>query len=521
MDDARGRTLRERLKRHAFRLRSKGEHRLRWDAWGDEKPHIVVASLAQGLRRAVTKASRGREGNAVEARAMRHELPVWQMCGDEKLQLKARGSHIESGDEPHPMAGNRRLRDQLRRACVDAFVPKGVSQDYWSYAKWRFVQRIFSSILNVYSTECMLRAVGVGAQRSLPAAAAFNWLLKDGIGKLGKLAIVAKLGSKYDQELKKFRLLSTVICDASCGLEILTPLSPSNFLLLASVGNVGKSVGHSIALATQPAFHRKFAEAGTMADITAKSQAQHVVADTLGLGLALGMAAAAKGVSIGFRNALPIVSFPILAAIDLCCVSVELRSIQLRTLNRDRAQIVAARWVSDASVPSTSHVSRLDNMFFRDYAPEGAWPLRILPLDQVAGDVGHLYELLSHFEGLNYVLAPAPATGKLAVAFSGDATKEDMLRAVLHAAYFRKLHGEWKRAAPGGRRGAGRGPGGMAEDGDLGSLVHQSGDLAGAHVRAFVRALEGSAWQTSPLLLMHPGYGAFSLEADWRRAFPK
>ena len=42
------------------------------------------------------------------------------------------------------------------------------------------MHRLFSSVSSVFATQSLLRAVGVGAKRSLPAAAAINWVLKVG-----------------------------------------------------------------------------------------------------------------------------------------------------------------------------------------------------------------------------------------------------------------------------------------------------------------------------------------------------
>ena len=48
----------------------------------------------------------------------------------------------------------------------------------------------------------MLQAIGVGARRSLPAAATINWVLKDGLGRLGRLSISTKFGGSFDADLK-------------------------------------------------------------------------------------------------------------------------------------------------------------------------------------------------------------------------------------------------------------------------------------------------------------------------------
>lgn len=80
--------------------------------------------------------------------------------------------------------------------------PHDVTPDYWGYAQWRALHRIFSSMGGVFATQSMLQAVGVGAQRALPASAAINWVLKDGLGRLGRLSVATQWGRSFDADLK-------------------------------------------------------------------------------------------------------------------------------------------------------------------------------------------------------------------------------------------------------------------------------------------------------------------------------
>lgn len=59
--------------------------------------------------------------------------------------------------------------------------------------------------------QALLAAVGVGAQSRLPAAATINWLLKDGLGRLGRLSIAASFGRSFDSDLK--------VCTAAFPIE--------------------------------------------------------------------------------------------------------------------------------------------------------------------------------------------------------------------------------------------------------------------------------------------------------------
>ena len=59
---------------------------------------------------------------------------------------------------------------------------------------------------------------------------------------------------------------------AAVSLEYLTPLVPRYFLPMASIANVGKSIGLTTYIATQPVFLNSFIRCENLADINAKTQ---------------------------------------------------------------------------------------------------------------------------------------------------------------------------------------------------------------------------------------------------------
>ena len=50
--------------------------------------------------------------------------------------------------------------------------------------------------------QSLLTAVGVGGSSKLPTAAAINWVLKDGLGRLGRLTVATSFGESFDSDLK-------------------------------------------------------------------------------------------------------------------------------------------------------------------------------------------------------------------------------------------------------------------------------------------------------------------------------
>ncbi|KAH1198870.1 Protein root UVB sensitive 4 [Glycine max] len=145
--------------------------------------------------------------------------------------------------------------DRWLRACGsvvwDFFIPRGVTGNYVEYVKWKLLHRVFSSALQVLATQAMFTAMGVGFSCSLPSAAALNWVLKDGLGRLSRCIYTASLASAFDTNLKRVRFTTSVLFVASIGLELLTPAFPRCFLLLATIANISKQISLACYLATR------------------------------------------------------------------------------------------------------------------------------------------------------------------------------------------------------------------------------------------------------------------------------
>lgn len=58
-----------------------------------------------------------------------------------------------------------------------------------------------SVILKIFG-QAMFRAIGIGYSHSLPSAAALNWVLKEGLGRLSRCIYTASLASAFDTNLK-------------------------------------------------------------------------------------------------------------------------------------------------------------------------------------------------------------------------------------------------------------------------------------------------------------------------------
>jgi hypothetical protein len=69
----------------------------------------------------------------------------------------------------------------------------------------------------------------------------------------------------------EYRFLASGLIQASSLFELLAPLYPGGFLLIASVSNIGKNIGWLATSATRASMNRGLTKEDNLGDVTAKS----------------------------------------------------------------------------------------------------------------------------------------------------------------------------------------------------------------------------------------------------------
>ncbi|KAK9129993.1 hypothetical protein Sjap_010480 [Stephania japonica] len=258
----------------------------------------------------------------------------------------------------------------------DFFFPRQVERNYLEYVKWKFLHRVSSSALQVLATQAMFRAMGFGYSHSLSSAAALNWVLKDGLGRLCRCIYTASLASAFDTNLKMVRFSTSVLFTLSIGIELLTPCFPQCFLLLATIANIAKQISLACYLATGSAVHRSFAIADNLGEVSAKAQVQTVCFDNLGLLLAALLNMLCKN-SQRLQAGLPFLLYPLFSAVDLFGIYQGLKHVHLPTLTKERIEIIIDAWIHLGFVPSPAEVSKEEGIGFMWKKGRKKWPIRI------------------------------------------------------------------------------------------------------------------------------------------------
>ncbi|XP_060970865.1 protein root UVB sensitive 4 [Cannabis sativa] len=345
--------------------------------------------------------------------------------------------------------GIRNLGRGCSLAIRNLLIPKKVSQNYMEYVKWKCLHRIFSSALQVLATQAMFRAIGIGYSRSLPSAAALNWVLKDGLGRLSRCIYTASLASTFDTNLKRVRFSTSVLFTLGIGVELLTPLFPKYFLLLASIANIAKQISLACVLATGSAVHRSFALADNLGEFSAKSQIQTVCFDNLGLLLAAFLNVLFKN-NQRLQAGLPFIVYPIFSGIDLFGIYQELKHVHLQTLTKDRLEVILNTWVELGYVPSPAEVSKLEGIDLPWSKGKGPWPIRIgslNPKDHFSKLSMMAMQSLSSAEyyfismEIFYTRMPKRMHQRIIICLREGATTGNVIMGLLQACYIRKaLH---------------------------------------------------------------------------------
>jgi hypothetical protein len=214
---------------------------------------------------------------------------------------------------------------------MNLFLPKGfpssIEKGYLNYSGYQFIGYLASTASSVLSTQSLLYALGLG-DGAIPLAATLNWILKDGFGQFGGVLFASLINNQFDQNPKRWRLLSAAVLDLSSFLELLTPLAPKSFLFLASFANIGKNISYLSASASRVAIHKSFTMHENLADLTAKTGSQTILSSLLGTSVGIYLSTL-----VNHSYPLTVIAFLLCSATHLCCTYLSLRTVTIRTLS--------------------------------------------------------------------------------------------------------------------------------------------------------------------------------------------
>lgn len=339
----------------------------------------------------------------------------------------------------------RQIRDLFCNLMLPEGYPSSVSSDYMQYSLWRGLQGIASQISGVLATQSLLYAIGLG-KGAIPAAAAVNWVLKDGIGYLSKI-LLSNFGRHFDVNPKGWRLFADLLENAAFGLEIMTPAFPQYFVLIGAAAGAGRSAATLIQAATRSCFYAGFAVQRNSAEVIAKGEAQGMVSKFIGIMLGIALANFLK-----CSTPLALASFAAVTGFHMYCNLKSYQSIQLRTLNPYRASLVFSEYLVSGLFPQIKHVNDEEPFYpglplvntekyikssgtlsieARNAAAEICSRLRLgCKLSEIVKNKEDAFALLDLFKKEGYIVTDNK--GKFCVILREGCSPQDMLKSLFH-----------------------------------------------------------------------------------------
>ncbi|KAF4252498.1 hypothetical protein CNMCM8689_002049 [Aspergillus fumigatus] len=198
------------------------------------------------------------------------------------------------------------------------------------------LQAFCSSIAGLLSSRAVLQGVGVGNANASPTSALLLHILQDSSGRIATILFAHRVGTALEPECKMYRLAADVFNDLAMVLDCLSPMIP------AGVGRVGvlSAAGVLRALcgvaggSSKASLSAHFARGGNLAEVNAKDSSQETIISLLGMLVGSFIASHVTSFAATWT------SLVFLLTVHLAMNYAAVRSVQMTSLNRQRANIV-------------------------------------------------------------------------------------------------------------------------------------------------------------------------------------
>ena len=243
-----------------------------------------------------------------------------------------------------------------RRFLASLFLPIGypcsVTSDYLSFQVYDTIQATSSYLRGILCTQAILEGYGVGDASASAASATLTSMVRDGVSMFGGIVFAWLGAAAFGLRVKQFRLFADVINDVGMTIELLSPLYPQHFLLLACVGSLCRTLCGIAAGATRASLMAHFALTSNISDISAKEGIQETAVTLLGLLAGWQVVEALKG-----DLRLTWLTFVLLTAVHVWANVMAMRCLVLTALDRQRADLCIRHFIDAHQAPSPSVVA--------------------------------------------------------------------------------------------------------------------------------------------------------------------
>ncbi|KAL3463225.1 vitamin B6 photo-protection and homoeostasis-domain-containing protein [Aspergillus heterothallicus] len=238
----------------------------------------------------------------------------------------------------------------LQNLLIDVFLPTGyphsVSEDYIPYQLFDSLQAFSSSIAGLLSSRAVLQGVGVGNADASPTSALLLHILQDTSGRIATILFAHRVGTALEPECKMYRFAADIFNDLAMVLDCLSPMIPAGVsrVTVLSAAGVLRALCGVAGGSSKASLSAHFAKWGNLAEVNAKDSSQETVISLVGMLVGSLVVSHITSFTATWLTLLALLT------LHLSLNYAAVRSVQMTTLNRQRANIVFSSMLSsDAS----------------------------------------------------------------------------------------------------------------------------------------------------------------------------
>ncbi|GKZ28759.1 hypothetical protein AbraIFM66950_000114 [Aspergillus brasiliensis] len=223
---------------------------------------------------------------------------------------------------------------------VEVFLPAGyphsVTDDYAPYQLFDSLQAFSSSIAGLLSSRAVLQGVGVGNADASPTAALLLHILQDSSGRIATILFAHRVGTALEPECKMYRLAADVFNDLAMILDCLSPMIPAGAprVIVLSTAGILRALCGVAGGSSKASLSAHFSRWGNLAEVNAKDSSQETIISLIGMLVGSFVVSRVTSFSATW------ISLLMLLALHLSLNYAAVRSVQMTSLNRQRANIV-------------------------------------------------------------------------------------------------------------------------------------------------------------------------------------
>ncbi|CAO3652680.1 unnamed protein product [Cunninghamella blakesleeana] len=326
------------------------------------------------------------------------------------------------------------VKQNLRELFLPVGYPDALHPCYKKFHLWLGLETYVGSAIGVLCSQAMLASLGLGTVEATGGAVAIQWVLKDGLGELGKLFFIKRYASSFDSHPKTWKFVCELLSSLGSFLQLCTSIaSPKLFLPLAALGNTFELIHESIWIASHMTFTKHFSPNGNIGDIVAKDDAQMSTAHLLGMLSGVGL------ISVSHSPLFLFSVFAVLSPINVWSTIKMINAAEFEILNQAKVTLLSREFIDHGDVINYDRLRKKEIGFGEWIRPGKSTGIHVnikmgSSAEEAYGSSDEIQNVLHVLKNENYLLNYHNNT--MHIMFHDDADGKDTLKSILHAMKF-------------------------------------------------------------------------------------